>query len=84
MIVKLPCCVYTEEATDQLAIDENAKILHLCSIRDVSFLQISYFGSYVEDEVEYTEISSGGVIFYCTLPPEEVEKRILMFNAIVL
>jgi hypothetical protein len=75
MKIKLPILFNT----DSLQILDNADIdfdLRECEVRPIVFYQISAITSYIENEIEYSQIYSNGTSFYCSLKMNEVERMI--------
>lgn len=72
MKIKLPI-LFNTDTTQNL---QNVNIefdLRECEIKQMTFYQINCTAQYFENDIEYSQIYSNGMSFYCSLKMSEVE-----------
>ena len=75
MKIKLPILFNTDSTSEQEKLDIDFD-LRLCEIRPIVFYQINAITSYIENDIEYSQIYSNGMSFYSSLKMKEIEQII--------
>lgn len=75
----LPIFHHTDETLNAHSASVEAPLTE-CETRQIKFYQICAITLYEEGDKKYTKIFIPGTSFVCSLPPEEVDKKIISLS----